>query len=67
MHPEAPTLDGPLDAGAALGRRAPLLVQERLIDLLEVDASVLYRLDSFGDLKDLAGGLVGIGVRPGRR
>jgi hypothetical protein len=45
MHPEPATLDCQLHAGAVFGRRAALLVQERPVDLLDVNAPVLYRLE----------------------
>ena len=37
--------------------------QESPVDLLDVDAAVLHGLDAIGDLKELAGGSFGIGVR----
>ena len=49
-----------------LVRRAFLAKQKRTIDQLDVDPAVLHGLDAVGDLKDFAGGLFGIGVRPVR-
>src|SRR6516164_1505720 len=37
------------------------LVQKRLVDLLDVDPAVLYRLERFGELDQLACGDLGIG------
>jgi hypothetical protein len=55
MPPEPAKRDGPLDAGAeivagATGR------QKRRVDVLDVDAAVLRRLDIVGDLDQLARG-----------
>jgi len=54
--PQPAALDRQLQAGAVLGRRAPLPVQERLVDLLDVDAAVLDGLNRLGDLKNFEGG-----------
>jgi hypothetical protein len=35
---------------------------EQVIDLLDIDAAVLHRLDAVGYLQQLAGGLLGVGV-----
>jgi hypothetical protein len=40
------------------------LVQERCVDLLNVDAPVLYRLDGVGDLQELARALFLVGEGP---
>jgi len=48
--------------GAVLCRRAALLVQERSLDLLDVDAAVLHRFDRIGELKEFSGSGLGIGV-----
>jgi hypothetical protein len=41
-------------------RRGLQLKQERAVDLLDIDAAILDRLESIGDLDDLAGGEVWI-------
>ena len=56
VHPEPAAFNGQLDPGAVLRRRAALLVQERLVDLLDVNAAVLDGLNRLGDLKDFEGG-----------
>src|ERR1700733_3262207 len=60
MHPEPATLDSQLHARAVFGRRAALLLQERPIDLLDMDAAVLHRLGGVSDLDQLARRSVGI-------
>ena len=49
-------LDGELHARAVLGGASLVLEQERPVDQLDVDASVLHRLDGAGDLDDAACG-----------
>ena len=39
------------------------LIDERAVDLLDIDAPVLHRLESIGPLKQLACGGVGVGKR----
>jgi hypothetical protein len=56
VHPEPAAFNGQLDPGAVLPRHAALLVQERLVDLLDVDAAVLDGLNRLGDLKNFEGG-----------
>ncbi len=41
--------------------------RERLVDLLDLDAAVLHRLDGVGQLYQLARGAIGIGVGTIRR
>jgi hypothetical protein len=67
VHPQPTPINGQLHPGAVLPRRAALLVQERLVDLLNVDAAVLYGVDSLGDFNDLAGGLFQGRRKAGRR
>ena len=38
----------------------PSDVQERLVDLLDVDAAVLHRLDRIGDLEQFSSGSIGV-------
>ncbi|MGY8684442.1 hypothetical protein Q2941_42835, partial [Bradyrhizobium sp. UFLA05-153] len=64
MQLEPTALDRPLDAGAELLAGGFELVEERRIDLLDTDASVLHGLDASGDLDELArcGFRVGVGT-----
>ena len=39
-----------------------MLVQKRPVDQFDIDAAVLHRLDRIGDLDQLAGGFLRIGV-----
>src|SRR6476620_1547453 len=48
--------DGIVQRGTVVLGRAAFLEQERPVDLLDVDAAVLHRLDRVGDLQQLAGG-----------
>ena len=41
-------------------------IQERFVDLLDMNSAVLYDLDAIGDFNDLASCLLGIGIRPVR-
>ena len=61
VQPEPSALYCELEAGAVFGRPALELGQERPVDLLDVDATVLHRLDGVGDLQELARGDLGIG------
>jgi hypothetical protein len=62
--PPQPTLrEGEGEARAVFGRAAAMRKQERPVDFLYVNAAVLDSLDSIRDLKQLAGGLLGIGER----
>jgi len=61
VHPKPAALDRELEAGAVFGRSALELGEERPVDLLDVDAFVLHRLDRVGDLQELARGSLGIG------
>jgi hypothetical protein len=57
-----PTLfDSAPDAGAELCAASPERVEERIVDLFDVDAAVLDRLDARSQLDELAGGGVRIG------
>ena len=56
VHPEPAAFNGQPDPGAVLRRRAALLEQQRLVDLLDVNAAVLDGLNRLGDLKDFEGG-----------
>jgi hypothetical protein len=53
------------EAGAELAGAALQREQERRIDLLDVDAAVLDRLDAGGELDELACGGFGIGIAAG--
>ena len=57
---QPPSFDRLIQTGLVLVRRAFLAVQEWPVD--QLDPAVLHGLDAAGDLKDLAGGLFGIGV-----
>jgi hypothetical protein len=65
VHYNPATLNGPLEAGTVLRRRAFDLKQERPVDLLDVNATILYRLNAAADLYQLARG--GLGVCSSRR
>ena len=54
MHRQPAALDGQLHARAVLRRAAFILEQERAIDLLDMNAAVLHRLDGAGDLRNAA-------------
>jgi len=54
--------DGIVQRGPILCGRAAFLEQERPVDLLDVDATVLQRLDRVGDLQEFAGGDGGISL-----
>jgi hypothetical protein len=56
---QPPSFDRLIQTGLVLVRRAFLAVQEWPVD--QLDPAVLHGLDAAGDLKDLAGGLFGIG------
>ena len=60
MKHQPPSFDRLIQTGLVLVRRAFLAVQEWPVD--QLDPAVLHGLDAAGDLKDLAGGLFGIGV-----
>jgi hypothetical protein len=64
VHREPAALDREFEARAVLGRAAEVAEQKRLVDYLDVDAS-LNRLDRIGDFEDPARGFfrVGIGAR----
>src|ERR1700740_1734337 len=48
MQPQPAVGDGALKAGLVFGRRALELVQEWAVDLLDIDAAVLHRLEGVG-------------------
>jgi hypothetical protein len=56
------TLDREPEPGAVLGGCGMVLEQEGPVDLLDIDAAVLDRLEGTGALQEPAGGLLGIGV-----
>jgi hypothetical protein len=60
--PKPAAIDRELEAGAILGRAAFVIEQERAVDKLNKDASVLHRLDRIGDLKKLARGGISEGA-----
>jgi hypothetical protein len=62
VHDEPTALDRQLHARAVLCRCALVLKQERAVDLLDMDAAILHRLDGAGDLDQAARGLLGIGI-----
>jgi hypothetical protein len=66
MHLEPAAIDREFEARAVLGRAAPVTEQERLVDLLDVDAA-LNRLDRIGDLEDPVRGFFWVGIRAGGR
>lgn len=51
----------PLKPGLVFRRRALELIEEGAVDLLNVNAAVLHRLEGVGQLDQLAGGDIGIG------
>jgi hypothetical protein len=53
VHLQPAALDRKFEARAVLGRAAAVTEEERLVDLLDVDAP-LYRLDRIGDFEDRA-------------
>jgi hypothetical protein len=57
--------DGTLKAGLVFRRRTLELIQERPVDLLDIDAAVLHGLDGVGQFYQLAGGGVGVGETAG--
>jgi hypothetical protein len=59
VHLDPAALDGVLDPGLVLGGRALDLVQERPIDLLDVDAAILHGLDAARDLDQLRAAVAG--------
>jgi hypothetical protein len=65
VHPKPTALDRELEACAVFRRAALELGQERPIDLLDVDAAVLYPLSRIGDLQKFARGSFGIGKGAG--
>ena len=58
-----PPGNGQIEARFVLRRAASELVDERAVDLLDVDATVLHRLDLVGDLQKLLRGGFRIGIR----
>jgi hypothetical protein len=55
-------LDSELHTSAVFRRTALVLEQEGAVDLLDVNAAVLHRLDGAGDLDQAARGFLGIGI-----
>jgi hypothetical protein len=55
--------DREIKPGLVFGRRGLQLKQHRTIDQLDMNAPVLDRLDGMGELKQLAGCGLGVGVR----
>ena len=55
-------IDRQIKVGLVLGRAGLVLIQKRRVDQLDVDTAVLNGLDRIGDLDQLAGGLLRIGV-----
>src|SRR6266481_3611850 len=60
VHPQPAARDGELKTGAIFGRAAAMREQERPVDFLNVNASVLDGLNGAGDFQQLTGGLLGI-------
>src|SRR6476469_7533531 len=50
VHRQPTVRNGAVDSGSIFGRRSAKLVQEWPVDLLDVDAAILNRLDRTGDL-----------------
>jgi hypothetical protein len=50
VHRQPTALDGKLQAIALFLRRSLQLEQERTVDLLDVNAAILYRFNRIGDL-----------------
>ena len=63
VHHEPAALNRQAQTSLVFRRRAFLAKQKRPVDLLDMDAAVLHGLRAVGDLRDLAGWLIGIGVR----
>ena len=61
MHDQPAFCDREIEPDFAFGRRALQLEQERPVDLLDIDAAVLHRLEGMGQFDQLAGGDLGIG------
>lgn len=59
VHHDPAALDGVLDPGSVLIRRTLHLKQEGPVDLLDMDAPILHRLDAVGDRGQLAGAVSG--------
>jgi hypothetical protein len=55
VQPEPAPGNRQIEAGHVFGRRALVLIQERAVDPLDVDAAVLHSLGRVGDLQQLAG------------
>ncbi len=55
-----------VQAGLVFGRRAALPIQERPVDLLDIDPAILDDLESVGVLQETARSLFGIGEGPVR-
>ena len=62
MQIEPAVLNGVFDPGTELWPTGLERVEERRVDLLDVDAAVLNRLDARGELDQLAG----LGLRVGK-
>jgi len=52
--PEQAALDRKLQASTVFGRLAAVLVQERPIDFLDVDTTILNGFDGTGDIEELS-------------
>jgi hypothetical protein len=65
MQHQPAILDRALEAGLVFRRGGALDIEHRIIQLLNVNAAVLDRLDGIGKLDDLARGDLGIGVAAG--
>jgi hypothetical protein len=59
VHYQPAALNRQRQTGAVFSRLSAMLVQERPVDLLDVNAALLDGLDAVGDLDQLAGGDVG--------
>jgi len=62
---EQAVLDRAVKTGLVFRRRTPELVQERPVDLLDQKPIVHVELEAVGELDDLAGCNVRVGVRAG--
>src|SRR6201987_5811788 len=61
VQPEPAVGDGEIEAGLVFRRCALELIQERPIDLLDIDPAVLDWLERVGELDQLARGGLGVG------
>jgi hypothetical protein len=63
MQHQPALLDRALEAGFVFRRRRPFPIQHRFVNLFDVDAAILHRLDGVRYLDDFAGSHLGISER----